>query len=278
MFQNRKIIIATKHKKEQVIGPIIEKELGLKYFIDESFDTDYLGTFTGETERILDPIACVREKCLEGMHLNQCELGIASEGSFGPHPQVFFVNANEEILILIDKKNNIEIIAREISTETNFNSMEIKTEKDLIDFANEVNFPSHGIILRKSKTEHIDVFKGIHDSDELIKRFNYLHKKYQTVWAETDMRAMHNPMRMKVIEKATHQLIQKIKSRCLNCQTPGFSVVKTKKGLKCNLCGSPTNSLLSVVWGCARCSFEKEQFYPNQKTSEDPMYCEYCNP
>jgi hypothetical protein len=57
MFKGRKLIIATKHKKEIVIAPILEKGLGVKCFTDETFDTDRLGTFTGEIERKLDPIA-----------------------------------------------------------------------------------------------------------------------------------------------------------------------------------------------------------------------------
>jgi len=278
MFLNRKILITTKHKKELVIGPIIEKELGLSYVVNEQYDTDLLGTFTGEIERILDPIDNARKKCLDGMNLYNCEIGIASEGSFGPHPQAYFLSANEEVIIFIDKKNKLEIIAREISTETNFNSKTIQNIEELFAFAESVNFPSHALILRKSKHEKEDIFKGIQDNHELIKTFNYLHKKYQIVFAETDMRAMVNPMRMKLIEKTTLQLIQKIKSTCPNCQHPGFSVTKTKKGLKCNLCGTPTNSPLSLVSVCTQCSFEKEEFYPNNKTSEDPMYCDHCNP
>jgi hypothetical protein len=96
IFKNRKLLIATKHQKEKVIAPIVESELGVTCFIDNSFDTDILGTFTGEVERELDPISTVREKCLQAMKINNCDLVIASEGSFGPHPSIFFVNADDE--------------------------------------------------------------------------------------------------------------------------------------------------------------------------------------
>lgn len=278
MFNNRKILIASKHKKEIVIGPILQKELGLNYFTDDSYDTDFLGTFTGEIERTLDPISAARQKCLRGMELTHCEIGIASEGSFGPHPQSPFLTCNEEILLLIDKKNNLEIISREISLDTNFNAATLSSETDLWQFANVVKFPSHAIILRKSPKENIDIVKGIQDKDELLNTFQLLFSKYQKVYAETDMRAMFNPTRLEVIKKATYNLIQKINTSCPVCNFPGFSIKKTKKGLKCNLCGSPTNSLLSVTSVCEKCNFEKEQLYPNQKTEEDPMYCDYCNP
>jgi hypothetical protein len=48
MFEGIKVIISTKYQKENVIAHILEKELlGAGCFIDETFDTDTLGTFTG---------------------------------------------------------------------------------------------------------------------------------------------------------------------------------------------------------------------------------------
>lgn len=40
MFQGRKLLIATKHKKENVIAPIFEKEFGVNCFVSDKFDTD----------------------------------------------------------------------------------------------------------------------------------------------------------------------------------------------------------------------------------------------
>ena len=278
IFQNRKIIIATKHQKEQVIAPILEKELGVSCFTDETFDTDALGTFTGEVVRELDPISTAREKCLRAMKANNCDLGIASEGSFGPHPSMFFISADDEFLIFIDTKNNLEVIVREISTATNFNGKQIQSQKELMAFAKDIGFPKHSLILRKSKNENTDIQKGITDVEILKKSFEQLYAKYNYVYAEMDMRAMHNPTRMNVIEQATQKLVQKIKSTCPECQIPGFGITDAKNGLVCSLCGSPTNSTLSYIYVCQHCKFTKEEMYPNKKTTEDPTYCDYCNP
>jgi hypothetical protein len=278
MFENRKLIIATKHRKESVIAPILEKELGVSCFVDETFDTDLLGTFTGEVERQLDPISTAREKCLQAMRINDCELGIASEGSFGPHPSLFFVSADDEFLIFIDKKNNLEIIARELSTETNFNGKELKTENELLDFAQSIGFPAHGLILRQSKDDFSEIHKGITDPEILKTTFENLHSNHHSVYVETDMRAMYNPTRMEVIKKAAEKLVEKIKSACPVCQMPGFVIAQAKRGLECSLCGLPTNSTLSYIYQCQHCNFTKEEMYPNKKTAEDPMYCDYCNP
>jgi hypothetical protein len=278
MFQNRKLLIATKHQKERVISPILESEIGVTCFVDETFDTDILGTFTGEVERELDPISTVREKCLRAMKMNNCDLGIASEGSFGSHPSMFFVSADDELLIFIDTLNSIEVIARELSTSTNFDGKQIQTPKELFEFDEQIGFPTHGLILRKSKDENIDIHKGIIDIETLKKSFEDIYSKYNSVYVETDMRAMFNPTRMSVIEKATQKLVQKIKSTCPQCQMPGFGITDAKKGLKCSLCGSPTNSILSYIHICQHCQFTKEEMFPHNKTTEDPTYCDYCNP
>lgn len=278
MFKNRRLIIATKHAKEEVIAPLLNKALDVSCFVNENFDTDTLGTFTGEVERVLDPIANAREKCLRAMELSNCDLGIASEGSFGPHPSSFFVNANDEFIFFIDKKNNIEIEAREISTDTNFNGKEIKNEIELLEFATSVLFPSHALILRKSQDDKNNITKGITDIKVLKDEFENLINKFSSAYVETDMRAMYNPLRMKVIKTATENLIKKINTKCPQCDLPGFDIADVKKGLECGLCGLPTNSILSYIYTCQQCGHTKEELYPNKKTKEEPMYCNYCNP
>jgi hypothetical protein len=278
MFQGRKIIIATKHQKEAVIAPILERELGLSAFVDERLDTDLLGTFSGEIERKLDPMATARQKCLMAMELAGCDLGLASEGSFGPHPSLFFVSANEEFLMLIDKQNDLEIVVRELSTDTNFNGKEIQDEKALLEFARQAGFPSHGLILRRSSDDFAELHKGITDFDRLKATFAAIVKTHGRAYVETDMRALYNPTRMRVIQKAAEKLVQKIKSTCPQCDTPGFGVTGAIRGLPCSLCGSPTRSVLSHLYVCARCNYTQEEMYPNDQREEDPMYCDHCNP
>lgn len=121
LYSGRKLLIATKHKKETAIAPILAKYLQIECVVPTDFDTDRFGTFTAEIERKGDAISTARNKCLEAIQQYEFDLGIASEGSFAPHPSLFSLYANEEILIFIDLHNDLEIIARAISMEANFN-------------------------------------------------------------------------------------------------------------------------------------------------------------
>ncbi|TRX04509.1 DUF6671 family protein [Flavobacterium gawalongense] len=278
MFQGRKLLIATKHKKENVIAPIFEKEFGVSCFVSDKFDTDTLGTFSGEIARKEDALTTLRNKCLLAMKENDCDLGIASEGSFGMHPTIFIAHADDEMLILIDKKNELEIIAREISTDTNFNGSEIKNEAGLLEFATQVKFPSHGLILKPSEKDISKIVKGITDERILNESFHEMMKEFGKVYVETDMRALYNPTRMKVIEKATLKLVNSIRSLCPMCETPGFVVSDAKMGLPCDCCNSATRSTLSFIYACKKCNHTSEEFYPHKKMTEDPTYCDFCNP
>lgn len=277
-FKGRKLVIATKHKKETVIAPILEEELGVECFVPDDFDTDVLGTFSGEIERKDGPMATAKQKCLMAMEKTNCDLGIASEGSFGPHPTIFMAHADDEFLLLIDKKNDLEIIVRELSLDTNFNATTVSSFQNLVDLVKNVGFPEHAVILKIAEKEVTSAVKGIQSWELLEASYKKLSTNNSQVVAETDMRAMYNPTRMKVIEKATQKLVEKIKSQCPNCNTPGFGVVKSKSGLPCEWCGSPTNSILSHIYQCQKCNFEQEKHFPNDKKTEDPMYCDHCNP
>mgnify|MGYP001793412530 CR=1 FL=1 len=212
------------------------------------------------------------------MELTGATLGVASEGSFGPHPSLFFINADEEIVIFIDLENKLEIIAKELSSETNFSGQPVTSKEELLGFAKAALFPTHGLILKQSQEDAEGMVKGITNKMELLNSFEALQVDCSPIYVETDMRALYNPSRMKVIEAATKKLVSKIQSNCPSCQMPGFDIVDRKSGLPCQLCGSPTKSTLSFLYKCQHCDHEEEKHYPNGKKEEDPMYCDFCNP
>lgn len=278
LFNHRRLLIATKHNKESVMAPLLEKELGVSCFVSSKFDTDALGTFTGEIERQQTPLDTVRAKCLQAMELENCDLGVASEGSFGAHPSLYFIPGDDELVMLIDKKNNLEIVGRALSTSTNFNGKLVYTKQALLEFAAQAKFPSHALILKNDASNFTQVYKGITDEASLLNCFNSLMETYHQAYVETDMRAMYNPTRMDVIKQATEDLLLKLKSVCPSCCTPGFWISSAKQGLPCDLCGLPTRGILSNIYVCKHCHYSSEKMFPYGKHFEDPGFCDYCNP
>lgn len=278
LFKGRTLVIATKHGKEQVLKPLFEEAFEMTCILADGLDTDVLGTFTGEVERTLDPLQTARRKCELAMELTGADLALASEGSFGAHPSAFFLPANEEWLFFYDRKNQLEIHARHLSTETNFSGEEIGSLEALEAFAEKAIFPNHALILRNQKDSFLEIHKGITEQSLLLELGQQLLKTYGVLYAETDMRAHFNPSRMKVIGKAAQLLLEKICSCCPSCSLPGFAVVSSQPGLPCSWCGTPTRSTLSQTKSCTHCGHSEELVHPFGKTTEDPMYCDRCNP
>jgi Zn finger protein HypA/HybF involved in hydrogenase expression len=98
------------------------------------------------------------------------------------------------------------------------------------------------------------------------------------IFVETDMRAHRNPTQMKVIKKATEDLIKNIFSLCPKCRAPGFVVVDFEKGLKCSRCGIPTDLTLNDIYHCDACDHREKKAVTKYGKTADPQYCGYCNP
>ena len=92
------------------------------------------------------------------------------------------------------------------------------------------------------------------------------------------MRAMFNPSRMQVIGETAQLLIQKLNSYCPSCQLPGFAVTAAEPGLPCSLCGTPSSAALAHLLVCSHCQHQEKVLFPHGKKTEDPQYCQVCNP
>lgn len=276
-FADRKLGLATMHGKERVLTPKLEQELGVWCVVLSQMDTDQFGTFSGEVPRALTVLDTARAKCDYAHKHFGFDLVLASEGTFGPHPAVPFVPSDHEFLLIKDYTNQVEITGAALDFNTNFQQREVSTLSELFDFATRSSFPTHGLILRSTTNSSL-LFKGITQEHQLIANFDTIVKTGATVLVKTDMRALFNPTRMEVIGLAANQLIRNANSRCPSCQTPGFAVVRTEPGLPCKWCGEPTQTILKEILKCQRCAFSAERMFPHDKQTEDPLYCDTCNP
>jgi Zn finger protein HypA/HybF involved in hydrogenase expression len=281
-FKNRTAILATMHQKEKAIAPLLETKVGIKVIVPSNFNTDRFGTFTREIKRLGTQIEAAKLKAQAALDISGETLAIASEGSFYPHPAFPFISCDREIVLLCDRQNNLEIIGQEIATETNHQHQQIKTIEEALEFASKVGFPEHALVVMTDSNplEKTEIIKGIVTEKELIESVELAFKKGDrgTVHIETDMRAMYNPTRMKVITKATRNLIEKLNRFCPQCSYPGFEIKEHLPGLACSWCDSPTSAIKAIVYQCQKCNYHQEILFPNDVETADPSLCSYCNP
>jgi len=270
------------HRKEQAIAPPLESALGIHTLVPPNFNTDRFGTFTRDVQRPADQLATARLKAQAALDLTAGTLAIASEGSFGPHPQIPFVPCDREIVLLLDREHHLEIVGQAISTDTNYRSQTIRSVDDALAFAQTVGFPEHGLVVMPSAEGQAAsaITKGITTESALSAAVEnaIARSKTSTAHIETDMRAHYNPTRMKVIAEATEDLVRAIAQRCPNCDCPGFAIVRRNPGLPCAWCSTPTLLTLSVTYRCQRCNVEKAEPFPAGEQTADPGNCPYCNP
>jgi len=282
LLSDRTAVLATMHKKERVMAPVLERELGVNILVPAELDTDTFGTFTREVKRLGTQIEAARHKAQKALEIAGETLAFASEGTFGPHPMMPYLPANREIVILLDRANNLELIGDYFSVETNYSHQLVSSIEEADDFAKKAGFPEHAlvVIVGDAALGNGEIVKGIRTEKQLFDAVTAGLRKSSTgrVHIETDMRAMYNPTRMKNIENATLDLVKKFKQFCPECGWPGFDIAETKIGLPCGLCYLPTQLVRSAIYKCKNCGYTKEKQFPDGRETADPSLCQYCNP
>ncbi|CEK11494.1 DUF6671 family protein [Legionella hackeliae] len=275
-YKNQSVLLATMHEKEKAISDIFLKKLGCHVCV-ENFDTDQFGTFTGETPRPLSPYNTCLLKVKKAMEQYDYELGLGSEGSFGPHPAIPFIPAGHEIMVFFDKKNNWVISEQLISEKTNYNMITIDSKTEIKDFLMNIGFPKHAVTLQTNETKEV-IAKGIKDLTVLSHFLEKGFQKEEYLFLATDMRAMMNPTRMNVLRELADKLTIKIASCCPECNTPGFGFSSTQGKLHCKICELPTSIFKEEVWACIQCDYKEVKPRRDGLKFVEAKHCDYCNP
>lgn len=280
LFTNRIAVLASMHRKEQVIAPLIEAQLGVKLQVLSNLDTDQFGTFSRDRPRPGNQRETARAKAEAALAHSGATLAIASEGSFGPHPSLPWLPCNRELVLLWDQQYQLEVVGEALSTQTNYRQQTISNLSQALEFASQVGFPEHGLILLSNPQQPAQgkIWKGIVTETALAEAVAQACHNTASAQIETDMRALYNPTRMAVIAEATQNLLEILASRCPKCDWPGFAIQSVVPGLPCQLCQLPTRQTLAVVYQCQHCHHQETQPNPEGLTLADPTYCDYCNP
>ncbi len=274
--------LATKHGKQQVIGPALARMPGLQVIVPERLDTDLLGTFTGEIERPAPPRETALLKARLGLRATGLSRALSSEGAFGPHPQSFLLAGALEILAFVDDELGIEITEQRLTHHTNFgHTTTAALDAPTQHFLTRVGFPSHALIVRPNiGTPDETLVKGIVGGDALADAITRCARASPDGLAQvqTDMRAHRNPTRMHQIALLADQLAERLATLCPHCAAPGYGTIDAHRGLRCALCAAPTDWIATEIDGCARCPLRAQRPRRDGLTAADPAECPACNP
>ena len=271
--------LATKHGKEAIFQPAFAT-INISVVVTD-INTDLFGTFAGEVEREGSARDTAERKARAAIDASGLPIGLASEGSFGPHPATPFLLADTETVVYVDRDEHYSVF----ETAGAISSVPAAAVIEDLDAINGLKitslFPQQRAIVvredRATKTRTV-LAKGIASVDKLrdvVAGALEESSAISSVIVEPDLRAHYCPDRQKVIQVAVDRLIKRLQVNCPSCDARGFGPVRTIPGLRCAMCDLPTTRTAVDVMGCARCEFETEIA---RAGTADPTFCDRCNP
>lgn len=275
----RRICLTTLHGKERALARPFALGLGASLEVS-ACDTNALGTFSGEVERLGDALGTCRRKAMLGLEATGLQLGLASEASFGPHPAVPLLPVGQELLLFVDRERGITVVEQRLEWRTNYAYTLLGPNEDPAPWLRRVGFPSHGVLVRPATADAGPWHKDLTEPARLRDALAACRRSdpQGRVWLETDMRAHRNPTRMRSIRRLGVSLVRRLATPCPACAAPGWGLVHTDPGLPCGWCGGPTALTAIEVWGCEGCGQRERHPRRDGLKQADPGQCPHCNP
>ncbi len=267
--------MATKHGKERQFGPPLARVLDIDLSV-APVDTDLLGTFTPEVEREGSALETVRCKARWAMSDSGARFGVASEGSFGPHPALRVLAVGIELAMFIDSSEGIEVTEKLVCTDTNFSQVVVDAPDIPETFLTTVGFPEHALIVSPGP-RHDPVAKGVQDRAALQAAVASCVAREGSALIQADMRAHLNPTRQRALTELAERFARRLASRCPSCGIGGWGIVDVEAGLPCEWCDQPTDLVAIERFACAdtRCGHSEAV---SRVGHAPPGSCQRCNP
>ena len=271
----QRVALITKHEKARWIAPYLAP-LGYDVFESSIFDTDILGTFSGEVERTLSPMDAALTKAKKACELTNTDWGLGSEGSFGGGPAPGMINWNDELLCLYQASTGIAIYAH-AAGPTSIQDLtlngRVPIKQKLLLYPKQLWILCSEKGVQEGVQKHIQ--KGL-SAEQLLDSLEKITVSSPKVTIEPDLRAMNCPERQQMIAKAAEDLVRRLSETCPECQAFNFVVKEKQSGLPCSLCTLPTEQAKSWTRVCDGCGFRTDEAVLQK--SADPTYCQFCNP
>ena len=98
-YQGLQVALLTQHGKQDLLRAPLERALGCQLLHTSAYDTDTLGTFTGDVARDGSQREAARKKAQIAIDLTGAQVGLASEGAFDTDPFTGLMPWNTEVLL-----------------------------------------------------------------------------------------------------------------------------------------------------------------------------------
>ena len=283
-LRNLSACLVSKHKKADHIAGILNDAFGWQVNANETFNTDMLGTFSGESERTLTALECAIYKAEKALTLCNDDIGLGSEGSFNPDAYGV-MTVNQELLACMHRKHGLLAVGKAIRP------VHVKTwtlQRDDIGALNEIieALPQNQALLmrlidpseRNISVQYGNIYKGLLSREQIHAAFAALSETDAALQLEVcyDLRAMHCPERQVTLGLAANNLVERLQSVCPQCNAFDFYAEVRVPGLLCETCQLPTSMTKAFKATCNHCDFKSLK--PVEQRFAETVNCPFCNP
>lgn len=270
-FQGAHFGLLSLHGKETILAPMLYQRWRASLTHSEAYDTDSLGTFSGDVERSLSPTECALKKARLALELTGADFGLGSEGSFNTGPWGFGV-INQELVACVPASGNWYVVGWHTALAAVEECRYDEPER-------QAHFWQHlpegqGVMLIANGL----IAKGIRTQSEAKSQLYQWYGEHipSDLRIAYDLRAHQSPVRRTNIALAVFNLLDRLDSPCGECGQPGFWPDREEAGLPCADCGCPTQSPRARIAHCESCG--NQQIIPVEAEYADPASCQWCNP
>lgn len=245
----------------------------------DQYDTDQLGTFSGDIARVHSQFDTAILKAKLAAILGGGRIGVGSEGSVAPGPAGAWFPYHTEMVAWWDEALQWAVVGYAHAPAQS----RVQIATDLASL--QAQWQSHDYQQQALQMKVLDggdavpsvpIVKGIRNEAELCQAWLQLHQIGASVEVSYDYRAHCSQRRQQVIVSAAKDLAQRLTQTCPCCATPGFVVTDTIKGLPCAACDLPTQQVKTLIYQCQHCGYQQQ--ISTKTTVADPMHCQFCNP
>jgi hypothetical protein len=281
-YRGRRIALATLHGKAAAIGPAVRRHLGADLVVPPGLDTDAFGTFAGDVPRTGTMGETALAKARAGMAASGERLGLASEGTYGPHPTVPLLTSGLELMVFVDDDRDLVVFESLVDPAPRFDRALVGPDDDLGPLLARADLPRHALVVAPHAPAAAGegIARGLRDPDAVPAAVRAAAAAGADGLAAvtTDLRAHMNPTRMATLARLADALCRRLATPCPACGAPGFGRLRAEPGLPCGLCGMPTGESVGMLSGCAACGHRALRPRADGRKEADPGSCPACNP